>query len=106
MKFIVEDRAGYTLAEGRLERNRAEALAIVEKIERRLALEKLCRASGDIGPRTGSAAHLMNSRRYEPAPAAIFEIGRTRNPDEPMATRSRYARMVIWAASFLKGGRS
>lgn len=60
MKFKVTDRNGYVLAEKLAERDRAEALATVAKIEQRLALEELCRASG--GPRTGGAGLYVKAR--------------------------------------------
>jgi hypothetical protein len=45
MKFQVEDKSGWLLADGRLERNRAEARALVEKLERDIKIEKLVKAS-------------------------------------------------------------
>ena len=80
----------WTLAEGRIDRNRAEALATIAKIERRMEMERLLR-----GPRTGSAAHLLDQQPRESA--AIFTAVRvSRNPGVPMATRTFRARVIQW----------
>jgi len=62
MKFSINDRDGWLLAEGRLERNRAEARALVERLERDIKIEKLVKASraaalapvGDLHRRAGA----------------------------------------------------
>jgi hypothetical protein len=62
MKFEISDKHGYILADGRIERNRAEARALVEKLERDIKIEKLVKASraaalapvGDLHRRAGA----------------------------------------------------
>ena len=69
MKFQVEDKSGWLLAEGRLERNRAEARALVERLERDIKIEKLVKASrraalapvGDLHRRAGADGGPMAS---------------------------------------------
>lgn len=88
MKFQVNDKAGYTLAEGRLNRNRQEALAIVERIERRMEIEKVI---------------------HRPAAVpAEFLHERQRSLAAPMATRRNYPRiaawvLVIWTIAIIAG---
>jgi hypothetical protein len=62
MKFRIEDKAGWQLAEGRIEKNRAEARALVERLERDIKIERLVKASrraalapvGDLHRRAGA----------------------------------------------------
>ena len=90
MNYNVTDKDGWTLAEGRIQRNheqrnREEAARIVERIERNQRIERLVRASNK-GPRTGYAAHLLENANPE-FKVVDFLHYRNRELHAPMATR-------------------
>lgn len=90
MNYNVSDKAGWTMAEGRIaegriQRNRKEAARVVERIERNLRIERLVRAA-DKGPCTGSAAHLLADCPPSVMGAVDFLHQRRRALRAPMAT--------------------
>ena len=86
MKFQVNDKHGYTLAEGRIERNRVESLATVARIEQRIAIERLIRVS-NLPPRPMAI----------PTQPAEFLHARTHDLYAPMATRRPAPALTIAA---------
>lgn len=105
MNYNVSDKAGWTLAEGRIQRNREEAARVVERIERNLRIERLVRAA-DKGPCTGSAAYLLGTDKHASNASKVVDFihHRNRSMDAPMATRRNYALTAaavgaIWLAA-------
>jgi hypothetical protein len=94
MKFEVTDKCGYTLAEGRIERDRANARAVVDAIERRIEIERMVRNSG-LPRRMASAAQPVD-----------FLHQRTHGLYAPMATRRPAPALsvaAIWIGAALAG---
>ena len=92
MKFEVSDRNGYTLAEGRIHKNRVQALATVARIKQRLEVERLVRAS-----RPPMAL---------PTEPVDFLHSRTHDLYAPMATRRPAPSLTIaaiWIAAGVAG---
>lgn len=85
MNYNVTDKDGWTLAEGRIQRNREEAARIVERIERNQRIERLVRSSSK-GPLKGTAAHLQPESNV-----VDFLHYRNREIHAPMATRRNSA---------------
>jgi hypothetical protein len=94
MKFQVNDRNGYTLAEGRLHKNRVQAMATVARIEQRLEVERLVRASS------------LRRPMARPTQPAEFLHARTHDLYAPMATRRPAPSLTIaaiWIAAAAAG---
>lgn len=89
MNYNVTDKDGWTLAEGRIQRNREEAARIVERIDRNLRIERLIMASNK-GTRTGSDTNLLDNalEKVQPKSKVVdFLHYRNRELHAPMATR-------------------